>query len=106
MIANKKGKVDACRLTWNGIKEADGYLVYGAKCDTVEKSYAFKRLAKMKGNDKLTFAQKSLKANQGYKYLVKAYRMEKGKQKIIARSYVVRSFAFQNDSQYANVIFT
>ncbi len=102
MKANKKGKVDACCLTWNTIKEADGYLVYGAKCDTAYKSYAFKRLAKIKGNDKLTFTQKSLKANQGYKYLVKAYRMENGKQKIIARSYVVRTFAFQNGSKYAN----
>ena len=56
----------------------------------------------MKGDKKLTFTQKSLKANQGYKYLVKAYRMKDGKQEIIARSYVVRSFAFQKDSQYAN----
>lgn len=102
MLANKKGKVDACCLTWNAIKDADGYLVYGAKCDTSNKTYAFKRLAKMKGNKKLTFTQKSLKANQGYKYLVKAYRMKDGKQEIIARSYVVRSFAFQKDSQYAN----
>ena len=102
MVTNKKGKVDACRLTWNAIENADGYLVYGAKCDTSGKSYAFKRLAKMKGNKKVTFTQKSLKANQGYKYLVKAYRTKNGKQEIIARSYVVRSFAFQKDSKYAN----
>ena len=102
MIANKKGKVDVCRLTWNAIENADGYLVYGAKCDTLQKSYAFKRLAKIKGNKKLTFTQKSLKANQGYKYLVKAYRMKGGKQEIIARSYVVRTFAFQKDSKYGN----
>lgn len=102
MLTNKKGNVDACCLTWNAIKNADGYLVYGAKCDTLDKSYAYKRLAKIKGNKKLTFTQKSLKANQGYKYLVKAYRIKNGKQEIIARSYVVRTFAFQSDSQYAN----
>ncbi|SES79853.1 Ig-like domain-containing protein [[Clostridium] polysaccharolyticum] len=104
MLVNKKGIANTCKLTWNAIQKADGYLVYGAKCNTHDKSYAFKRLAKVKGNKKLTFTQKSLKTNRGYKYLVKAYKMVNGKQKILARSYVVRTFALDKNSKYGNPV--
>lgn len=104
MKKNKQGKETTCQLTWNAIPGADGYLVYGAKCNTANKSYPMKRLALLKGNGTLSFTQKALKQNQSYKYLVKAYRMVEGKREIIALSYVVRTYAGDKASIYGNPV--
>jgi len=100
-LRNKENNL-CCRLTWNAISDADGYLVYGAKCNTSKKTYAMKRLAKLKGNGKLSFTDTELKEKQGYKYLVKAYQVKDGKEEVIAVSYVARNFLFAKDSKYSN----
>lgn len=90
------------KLTWNQIKNADGYLVYGAKCDTAKKSYKVKLLKNIKDGSKLTYTQKNLKINQWYKYFVVAYKMVDGKRVELARSYVVRAYTASKASKYAN----
>ena len=90
------------KLTWNQIKNADGYLVYGAKCDTAKKSYKVKLLKNIKDGSKLTYTQKNLKTNQWYKYFVVAYKTVDGKRVELARSYVVRAYTASKASKYAN----
>ena len=66
-------------LQWNIIKDADGYFIYGNRCNTGTKSYKYRKLATITGGDISTWTQKDLKKGTYYKYVVKAYRMVNGK---------------------------
>ena len=66
-------------LQWNFIKDADGYFVYGNRCNTGTKSYKYRKLATITGGDISTWTQKDLKKGTYYKYVVKAYRLVNGK---------------------------
>ena len=66
-------------LQWNIIKDADGYFVYGNRCNTGTKSYKYRKLANITGGDISTWTQKDLKKGTYYKYVVKAYRLVNGK---------------------------
>ena len=66
-------------LQWNIIKDADGYFIYGNRCNTGTKSYKYRKLAIITGGDISTWTQKDLKKGTYYKYVVKAYRMVNGK---------------------------
>ena len=64
--ANKNGYVN---ITWNKITGANGYIVYGrAAGDT-----AWTRLATVKGNATVTYADKTAKSGIAYRYTVRAY---------------------------------
>ena len=66
-------------LQWNIIKDADGYFIYGNRCNTGTKSYKYRKFATITGGDISTWTQKDLKKGTYYKYVVKAYRMVNGK---------------------------
>ena len=66
-------------LQWNIIKDADGYFIYGNRCNTGTKSYKYRKLATITGGDISTWTQKDLKKGTYYKYVVKAYRLVNGK---------------------------
>ena len=66
-------------LQWNIIKDADGYFIYGNRCNTGTKSYKYRKLATITSGDISTWTQKDLKKGTYYKYVVKAYRMVNGK---------------------------
>ena len=66
-------------LQWNIIEDADGYFVYGNRCNTGTKSYKYRKLATITGGDISTWTQKDLKKGTYYKYVVKAYRLVNGK---------------------------
>lgn len=48
-------------LQWNIIKDADGYFIYGNRCNTGTKSYKYRKLATITGGDISTWTQKDLK---------------------------------------------
>lgn len=48
-------------LQWNIIEDADGYFVYGNRCNTGTKSYKYRKLATITGGDISTWTQKDLK---------------------------------------------
>ena len=66
-------------LQWNIIKDADGYFIYGNRCNTGTKSYKYRKLATITDGDISTWTQKDLKKGTYYKYVVKAYRLVNGK---------------------------
>lgn len=78
-------------LQWNIIEDADGYFVYGNRCNTGTKSYKYRKLATITGRDISTWTQKNLKKGTYYKYVVKAYRLVNGKKVVTDTSISVHA---------------
>lgn len=76
-------------LNWTEVKGADGYVVYGAPCNTKGKSYKVEKLAVIKNGATTTYKDKGLKNGTYYKYVVKAYKLVDGKKIFIAKSKTV-----------------
>ena len=76
-------------LNWTEVKGADGYVVYGAPCNTKGKSYKVEKLAVIKNGATTTYKDKGLKNGTYYKYVVKAYKLVDDKKVFIARSKTV-----------------
>ena len=87
-------------LQWNIIEDADGYFVYGNRCNTGTKSYKYRKLATITGGDISTWTQKDLKKGTYYKYVVKAYRLVNGKKVVTDTSISVH--AVTGGGQYGN----
>ena len=87
-------------LQWNIIKDADGYFVYGNRCNTGTKSYKYRKLATITGRDISTWTQKDLKKGTYYKYVVKAYRLVNGKKVVTDTSISVH--AVTGGGKYGN----
>ncbi len=87
-------------LQWNIIKDADGYFIYGNRCNTSTKSYKYRKLATITGGDISTWTQKDLKKGTYYKYVVKAYRLVNGKKVVTDTSISVH--AVTGGGKYGN----
>ena len=87
-------------LQWNIIEDADGYFVYGNRCNTGTKSYKYRKLATITGGDISTWIQKDLKKGTYYKYVVKAYRLVNGKKVVTDTSISVH--AVTGGGKYGN----
>ena len=87
-------------LQWNIIKDADGYFIYGNRCNTGTKSYKYRKLATITGGDISTWTRKDLKKGTYYKYVVKAYRMVNGKKVVTDTSISVH--AVTGGGKYGN----
>lgn len=87
-------------LQWNIIEDADGYFVYGNRCNTGTKSYKYRKRATITGGDISTWTQKDLKKGTYYKYVVKAYRLVNGKKVVTDTSISVH--AVTGGGKYGN----
>lgn len=69
------------RLKWNPVSGADGYDIYGARCNTKSKKYKMQFIKTVKQGNKKTYSytQKKRKKGTYYKYIVKAYKEIEGK---------------------------
>lgn len=76
-------------LNWKEIEGADGYVVYGAPCNTKGQINKVKKLAVIKNGVTTTYKDKGLKSGTYYKYVVKAYKLVDDKKVFIARSKTV-----------------
>ena len=77
-------------LKWTKVSNADGYLIYGSKCNSHGVRYTKKLIRNIKGNSTLTWTQNKLNKATYYKYQVKAYRLVNGK-KVNIPSYLVKA---------------
>lgn len=73
------------KLSWNKIKGANGYLVYGAPCGKKLK------LVKDISSSKKSYTVQKLKKGKYYKYMVAAYKKIYGEKRIIVSSVSVHS---------------
>ena len=78
-------------LQWNRIKGADGYLIYGNRCNTNGKYYKYKKLATITNGKTQSWTQEELKKGTFYKYIVKAYKLVDGKKVITDTSVSVHT---------------
>lgn len=79
------------KLVWTRVTEADGYVVFGNRCNTRKQTYTIVKRAVIKGGNKLTWTDKKLKSGTYYKYYVKAYKLVNGKKVWIAKSNIAHS---------------
>lgn len=74
------------KLTWNRVKGADGYEVYGNRCNTRKWIYEYKLKKTIKKDGKKTYTDQKCKKGTYYKYIVRAYKIIDGKKVTIAAS--------------------
>ena len=82
-LQSKKQTKNSITLSWNKVKGASGYIVYGNMCGG---KYKLKRLSKQK---KTSFVYKKLKKGTYYKFTVVAYKTAGGAQTVIGSSKTV-----------------
>lgn len=74
------------KLTWNRVKEADGYEVYGNRCNTKKRIYKYKLKKNIKNGSKKIYINRECRKGTYYKYIVRAYKFIDGKKVTIAAS--------------------
>lgn len=81
LMLRAKGKKQKITLSWKRLKEADGYIIYGARCGK-----KMKRLKTLASSKKVKYSFKGLKKGKYYKYIVVAYKELSGKRATLAKS--------------------
>lgn len=74
------------KLSWNKVKVADGYEIYGNRCNTKNWIYEYKRMKTITNPNKKSFIDRKCKKGTYYKYIVRAYKIIDGKKVTIAAS--------------------
>ena len=74
------------KLTWNRVKGADGYEVYGNRCNTKKWIYEYELKKNIKNGDKKAYIDRKCKKGTYFKYIVRAYKIIDGKKVTIAAS--------------------
>lgn len=97
----KYSKKTGTKITFNKVSGADGYYVYGNRCNT-DKVYKFKMLATLKGNDNTVFVHKKAAKNTFYKYYIKAYRLVDGRRVTVSRSEEIHFVTDVKEYKYGN----
>lgn len=86
----KKNTNTTITLGWKAQFDADGYMIYGNKCNTSNKKYSMK-LMKTVGADQLTQSMKSLTIGTYYKYQIVAYKLVNGERIAISKTPVIHT---------------
>ena len=97
----KYSKKTGTKITFNKVSGADGYYVYGNRCNT-DKVYKFKKLATLKGNDNTVFVHKKTAKNTFYKYYIKAYKVVDGRRVTVSRSEEIHFVTDVKGYKYGN----
>ena len=97
----KYSKKTGTKITFNKVSGADGYYVYGNRCNT-DKVYKFKKLATLKGNDNTVFVHKKTAKNTFYKYYIKAYKVVDGKRVTVSTSREIHFVTDVKGYKYGN----
>ena len=93
----EKTTKNSIHLKWNKVKGADGYMVYGNKCNPKNK---YEPIQMITSGDITTFTHKNRKKNTYYKYTIYAYKLVNGKREKVAVSKTVH--ATTKSSKYGN----
>ena len=97
----KYSKKTGTKITFNKVSGADGYYVYGNRCNT-DKVYKFKMLATLKGDDNTVFVHKKTAKNTFYKYYIKAYKVVDGRRVTVSRSEEIHFVTDVKGYKYGN----
>ena len=97
----KYSKKTGTKITFNKVSDADGYYVYGNRCNT-DKVYKFKKLATLKGDENTVFVHKKTAKNTFYKYYIKAYKVVDGRRVTVSRSEEIHFVTDVKGYKYGN----
>lgn len=78
-------------LKWTKVSDADGYVIYGNKCNSNGETYKMVQQVVIKDNATTTWTDKNLASGTHYKYCIKAYKLVDGKKVWLAKSKVVHT---------------
>ncbi len=81
LLATDDANGRSVTLNWNRVKEADGYIIYGARCGKT-----LRELATVEGNTNKTYKVTGLKKTTGYKFRVLAYNTVNGEKQTLCGS--------------------
>ena len=85
-LAETKATKNTVKISWKKVSSADGYVLYGAPCNTKGKINKMKKLAVIQNGSQITYTDRKLKSGIYYKYCVKAYKLVNGKKVWLAKS--------------------
>lgn len=88
-LRGKETTEDSIKLVWNAVEDADGYVLYGNKCNANGKKYTIKKIKTIKDGDVSKLTVKDLEEGTYYKYYIKAYKLVDGKKVILGKSKTV-----------------
>ena len=78
-------------LKWTRESGADGYVIYGNKCNTSTQTYKMVQKVVIPNGATTTWTDTKLQKSTYYKYYIKAYKLVDGKKVWLAKSKVVHS---------------
>ncbi len=74
------------KLVWNKVKGADGYRIYGNRCNTKKWIYEYKLKKTIQNSGKKSYIERKCKKGTYYKFIVRAYKIIDGRKVTIAVS--------------------
>lgn len=77
---------NALRLIWNQVPGADGYELYGGRCNTTTRRYETVMFTTLTSPTMTAWMCENLKKNTYYKFVVRAYILQNGTKTYLARS--------------------
>ena len=86
-----KTKTKQIRLKWKKVEGADGYIIYGAKCNKGKKKYSYKLIKTIDKQKTTSYTHKKLRKGTYYKYIVRAYKEIEGTKVSIAASKTIHA---------------
>lgn len=77
---------NSINLDWTKVADADGYVVYGNKCNANGVKYEIEKMTIVKDGDITNLLLEDLEEGTYYKFYVKAYKLVNGKKVFLGRS--------------------
>lgn len=90
-LRSTKQSINSITLTWNRVKGADGYMIYGNLCNSNGKVYKYQKLRTVTNGETRSWTHTELKKGTYYKYVVKAYKLINGKRVVTDSSVSVHA---------------
>ena len=91
LIQPVKASENANRLSWNPVKNADGYFIYASACNENGKERKVKKIADIKNRTTTSYTHKNCEKDTWYKYRISAYRIIGKKKTAISKSLELHS---------------
>lgn len=91
LIQPVKASENANRLSWNPVKNADGYFIYASACNENGKERKVKKIADIKNRTTTSYTHKNCEKDTWYKYRITAYRIIGKKKTAISKSLELHS---------------
>ena len=82
---------NSIKVEWTRVEGADGYIIYGNRCNGNGKTYKYQKLTTITNGKTRFWTQTGLKKGTYYKYIVKAYKVVNGKKVITDTSVSVHA---------------